>query len=261
MIEFIILENKITQSLTAYCNQVWNALASERCIIKNDRLQRVNICEMVIEWFCATAYWDYSHYRSKLLPDENAFEQFYDSTNMIFESYVDLSKDTVMNKSLYIRGIKVFLQQHTTHYLTNPAIELGCHTLINTEPFDTINQAIYDAVNGQCRALWDTGSMNWRGKVNNHILTCENILKWYCLVEGYNYYDHLNDYAQLNKDFQNFRNGTRIVFDDMVDLGCYKENCQHIYVLGIVDWLKAFTHDYFYTHDFKKIRIREKDEV
>lgn len=261
VIEFIILENQITQALSDYCQQVWRAFSTERHFIQNDKKQRTQICEMAVQWYCATVYLDYDQYKTHLLSDNDAVEQFYQSTAMIFESYIDLSKDTPMNKSLYVRGMKAWLQQHTPNYFADRCMGLDCYRPCNTDKFNMINDEIYQAVNGQCQALWNTGMMDWRRKVDNHILTCENILKWYCLVEKYNYDDYLNEYTQLNKQFQDFRNGTRIVFDDMIDLGGYKDNCQRIYVLGIIDWLKNFTSEYFYNYDFKQFKVCNKDEI
>lgn len=261
VIEFIILENQITQALSDYCQQVWRAFSTERHFIQNDKKQRTQICEMAVKWYCTTVHLDYDQYKTHLLSDNDAVEKFYQSTAMIFESYVDLSKETPMNKSLYVRGMKAWLQQHTTNYFADCVMQLDCYDPCNTDKFNMINDEIYQAVNGQCQALWNTGMMDWRRKVDNHILTCENILKWYCLVEKYNYDDYLNEYTQLNKQFQDFRNGTRLVFDDMIDLGSYNDNCQRIYVLGIIDWLKNFTDEYFYTHDFKQFKLYNNEEV
>lgn len=54
---------------------------------------------------------------------------------------------------------------------------------------------------------------------------------------------------------------TTLLIDDMIDLGDYNYNCQRIYVLGIIDWLKNFTSEYFYNYDFKQFKVYNKEEI
>ena len=53
---------------------------------------------------------------------------------------------------------------------------------------------------------------------------------------------------------------TTLLIDDMIDLGGYNDNCQ-LYVLGIIDWLKNFTSEYFYNYDFKQFKVYNKEEI
>lgn len=108
---------------------------------------------------------------------------------------------------------------------------------------------LYQEVKKLCDAVWEGYRDNWTGKylsrkVEQHLIVCQVVLMD---LLGQSEYERLFDRLDVNLDndnFTSFKETTMIVFDDIADMHKETEMNQHIYILGLVVFLRMRAEEF-----------------
>lgn len=124
-------------------------------------------------------------------------------------------------------------------------------------------RSMQEAVSNLCSNVWKAYEEDWHGryianKVLWHQKVCERALINYCEVNHIDFKKHFDiDHIIINTVFQDYKNSTRVLFDDIPNLET-KIN-RDVFITGICYWLVEHTDDYFFKNDINKARFDDKE--